>query len=308
VDRRSYIGPFWSEFSVSGAARDEPAVALSATGEILDSLPCRTCAYNLHGLQASGRCPECATSIRRSLTPDSLSAADPAWLGKLTTGSLLTAVSFALAFFGLCVASGMARGVTGSRVGLLAGYALLLVLPGLGVFFYTTPDPERRHEAVLSARRVGRFAVLGAMASTLGAAASTHFLLGALVLALPGLPALFLYTRRLLLRAGRSGWAVQAYIVGLGWGVALGSGLGGWALAALTLPMPGLLASLSCLLWLTLPTFLIWAVVVLAAMSNVLSGAADAARKHADAQRPEERGPWYGVQGRQRSYRRGPAD
>ena len=51
-----------------------------------EDLPCIHCGYNLRGLATDGRCPECGTSIARSIHGDLLSWADPLWLKRIDRG------------------------------------------------------------------------------------------------------------------------------------------------------------------------------------------------------------------------------
>src|SRR6266446_2518404 len=50
---------------------------------------CITCGYNLGGLDASGKCPECGTEIQFSIRGDKLAFADPAWLRRIRRGQAL---------------------------------------------------------------------------------------------------------------------------------------------------------------------------------------------------------------------------
>ncbi len=62
-------------------ARDGPEG--TRLGTVVAFVPCAPCGYDLRGLPADGRCPECGREIRCSLSPDRLMFADGAWLADL---------------------------------------------------------------------------------------------------------------------------------------------------------------------------------------------------------------------------------
>ena len=51
---------------------DETAtgVPIDEHGRLKDDFQCRTCGYNLRGLDTDGRCPECTTAVGRSVHGD----------------------------------------------------------------------------------------------------------------------------------------------------------------------------------------------------------------------------------------------
>ena len=60
-----------------------PNLDLVADGDIATDLECRACRYNLRGLAADARCPECNTSIADSLRSDRVHFAPDEWLRRL---------------------------------------------------------------------------------------------------------------------------------------------------------------------------------------------------------------------------------
>ncbi len=52
-------------------------------------VPCAGCGYNLRTLAINAQCPECYTSIARSIVGDTLDASDPRWLAKVYRGQSL---------------------------------------------------------------------------------------------------------------------------------------------------------------------------------------------------------------------------
>jgi len=70
-----------------------PAAALTVLSE---EIPCAFCGYNLRGLAADGRCPECGSRIADSLRGNLLEFSDPAWLSRLRFGTSLKLWNIAL--------------------------------------------------------------------------------------------------------------------------------------------------------------------------------------------------------------------
>jgi hypothetical protein len=60
---------------------------------IADDLTCAVCDYNLRGLDAAQRCPECGNEISLSLRSDRLEFADPIWLARMSAGVVLLTVA-----------------------------------------------------------------------------------------------------------------------------------------------------------------------------------------------------------------------
>ena len=116
-----------------------------------EDLPCIRCGYNLRELSPDGRCPECGTPIHRSIHGDLLSAADPAWLTRVSRGfTLIKAASVTLASIALFLVLALTfrapwipeivlRVV---ETGLRLGVSVSVILVLLGIFALTTPDPR----------------------------------------------------------------------------------------------------------------------------------------------------------------------
>ncbi len=128
---------------------------------------CVHCAYNLRGLASDGRCPECGTSIARSIRGDLLWQADLAWLTRVSGGFTLTKDCFVTWLAGL--AAGLTeRLVLGSSevsnflepVWATTIATLLLV----GIFRVMTPDPRLSlREQPIALRRIVRLAAIAAL-------------------------------------------------------------------------------------------------------------------------------------------------
>ncbi len=290
AEPQRYVGPFWGRWverdvrepSRRHKALDDPIVPLSATGEILGEARCRACGYNLRGLQAGGICPECAAPIAPSLRPDRLSSADAGWLERLQAGALLLLIGLGAATFGPCLMlpllSSASRPVVAGQV--CSGVLLLAAL--IGSLLYTAAEPEPRYEPALVPRRVARWSLAAALLSVAGTPVSFSLYVPALVLAMIALPALLLHTRRLLLRADHPRWATQAAINAVGLPTALAGVLASVvaSLAASRLAQQVML--LSAFLWLALPVFALWTLLVLFAVMVCLAQAADRARDRSE--------------------------
>ncbi len=110
---------------------------------ITRDVPCRQCAYNLRGLAANGRCPECGQPVALSINGDLLCFSDPNWVAKLRTGALIILASIlgsTLSFVLALAATYVLRRsflVEQHILGLLIGIALVV-----GAWLLTEPDPS----------------------------------------------------------------------------------------------------------------------------------------------------------------------
>ncbi|MEM1071297.1 MAG: hypothetical protein AAGB48_04335 [Planctomycetota bacterium] len=174
---------------------DPTTLPSAAAGmQIVSDLPCRTCGYNLVGLQAGGTCPECGATIpikRFSARGDNLTDAPASYLHRIAMASAINAFSAPAALI----------------VGLLAWMTPWLPLAALsmlgatgfaiGVFVLTIPRP-RGEQTVNDATLDGSRWRLGAR---LGAASWIFF---GLVVAAQGL-------------AGTNAWGGQGAWSALAW-------------------------------------------------------------------------------------------
>lgn len=119
-------------------------------------VPCVGCGYNLRGLEASGKCPECGLDISRSLHGDQLVYSGSAYLASLCRGIriIFAALIAQVALLALGIAAGaVVFGLVGGGsaspaietlvmgLALLADVAVAIVLI-FGWWLFSTPDPS----------------------------------------------------------------------------------------------------------------------------------------------------------------------
>lgn len=118
-----------------------PSIALDAAGLIDEDIPCRRCGYNLKTLSPESKCPECGTSVSRSIHGDLLRFADPDWVRKLATGTLTTMIGACLAIMGWLVFTAMVFvGLSVLQWGRTI-WILCWIVGAAGIWIITTPDP-----------------------------------------------------------------------------------------------------------------------------------------------------------------------
>jgi hypothetical protein len=100
---------------------------------IADNRPCIKCSYNLLGLPGTGNCPECGTSVERSLRGDLLRYASPEYVAKLHRGAFYVQAGIIASV--LLIAASIAFAIAGSVAGgTLVTLVLGLVPAALSVF------------------------------------------------------------------------------------------------------------------------------------------------------------------------------
>lgn len=72
-----------------GAPAKQRDSAIDAHGRVANGVMCVSCAQDLGGLEPGGVCPECGSSIKRSLAGPRLFYADPDWIKTLARGARL---------------------------------------------------------------------------------------------------------------------------------------------------------------------------------------------------------------------------
>lgn len=147
----------------------DPEVQFDENGRIADELSCRSCGYNLQGLHPEGLCPECGTSIVRSIYGDKLRYSDPAWISRLARGTLWIIIGLFTSTIGAFIIGGSIVGLAAvgsvsqsftTAIGGLLG-AGLSIITIIGVWWLTSPDPGQfETESKFSARVIGRWCIL----------------------------------------------------------------------------------------------------------------------------------------------------
>jgi hypothetical protein len=117
---------------IRAAARMEPMIG--------EDTPCRGCGYNLKGLEASGKCPECGRPIRRRRKLKhgecTMTAAPKSWLRVYSLGMTIAFVAWPAMIGGVFL-----RCVSGSRETALFAFAAGCAW-WLGVVIATRPRPD----------------------------------------------------------------------------------------------------------------------------------------------------------------------
>ncbi len=215
------------------------ATSLDDQGRLTGDLACRSCGYNLRGIHASGECPECDTSVGRSVYGDSLQYCEPRWMKSVARGANLLLCAIVLNLF-----LRLALAVLVSSVGLAAvvdhGATILMfvivAIQAAGFWLATMPDPGLgRLETAYSSRRIARVALLTSIALNLatmllgflGTADQALLIsilgisLVSIIMFVAGAFALLNYGRSIALRIPDRKLASQTRVVMWGWPISL---------------------------------------------------------------------------------------
>ena len=139
----------YAETKTTSASEPRESIVWTTSSTLVVDLPCVQCEYNLRGLPAGGRCPECSEGVTSSLQRDRLLFADPSWVGRIALGQTLVLAGSTMFWILLPF-------VTRSSIGSIA--EIMLALSGMtmagvivvGVFLSTQRESARRN--VLHAR------------------------------------------------------------------------------------------------------------------------------------------------------------
>jgi hypothetical protein len=280
---------------------EEDPIDLAPSGLIQDGfepidydLSCRHCAYNLRGMTEDGACPECGTSVGRSLLGDQLRFSDPVWVRTLATGMTWIVWGFVLGIL-LAVAL-MILGFTIpnldpyviSAIGSVSSLVMLV-----GYWKVTAPEPGVLEAPGMTLRSFVRWAtVAGAVVSltsqfavildpiTAGVVKGIGGLIG-----MAGFLALFVYARRLALRVPDDSLAHQTRVVMWGLVSSLGVLIVSGVILAITAsssatPTPGMVAAVPmCMAGVGYLVFAIWSLVLVIWYHRVASAAAHSAEQ-----------------------------
>lgn len=283
--------------------RPPPDVPLDADGRLTQSLPCRKCGYDLHGLSVDGRCPECGTAVGWSVHGDLLRYSDPAWVKHQADGALLLILAIG-AWIAGAVIDGLASGATSGRAAALAMSMLGSVMALVAIRKVTIPEAARaEEEPPASVRLVTRIlGVIGLLPRPILAAVRSRGLGGAtgisafeivlqtamMVTTLVAGFLLFILFRRLALRIPDHGLAKRTRIVQWGLAASYGIALGTALVTMIVAPAPGAAAGgtvaeefvVSLLVVAAIATagFALWWIELLLQYRTALHGAAAQAR------------------------------
>ncbi|MCH7791931.1 MAG: hypothetical protein IID31_06595 [Planctomycetes bacterium] len=120
---------------------------LSRSKGVPRGTPCPRCGYELTGLSAEGRCPECGSPVAAALRPDHLVYSSPDYVAKLHMGAFLVVLSLAIlivhfiggTFFAF---AGRIGGAGGAALFSIVGFANG-ILALIGWWLLSSPDPGK---------------------------------------------------------------------------------------------------------------------------------------------------------------------
>jgi hypothetical protein len=137
------VGDYLLQYSV-GFPEPEPAAAPpQARGRkvVAADVPCRKCQYNLRGLAADGKCPECGSPVRVSIRGPLIRYSDPQWVDLLRRGINCIIWGVVAAILGVIVGA-VISGATGNAVPAILISLCSSLLIVAGSWFLTSPDPS----------------------------------------------------------------------------------------------------------------------------------------------------------------------
>ncbi len=241
-------------------------------GRLAGDLPCLCCGYNLRGLPAESRCPECGAAVGRSVYGNKLAYCEPSWLTAVARGTnllvyaLILRIVFNIVSMVIFVALGM-----GGAYSAAVGYAfwgasiLLGVILAIGCWMATSFDPALgKQENMYSARRIARGALiatvlLGAIDNLLnlagfGATQVQLFLhsgvsFASLISYLICTGAFLQHARSMALRIPDQAMASKLRLATWGWPISVGVYLAGMQIMTLNAATQIMPAALATALW-----------------------------------------------------------
>lgn len=138
-------------------------VRLNPSGQLDEDVPCVQCDYNLRGLDAGGKCPECGSTIQRAIWVARINRCDPAWLTRVARGALWLTVGIisllVLALLSVVATEDVSLMLVASAI------AITVVTTIVGIWLATTPDPHQKGlERFIAFRRLARWSICVSLA------------------------------------------------------------------------------------------------------------------------------------------------
>lgn len=110
-----------------------------ATTQNENDVPCIRCGYNLRGLTAVGRCPECGEATEISMRGRNLAAADQSWIRSLVFGAALAGAS-PIMLMGMIFI--VPRVMNDSRVAIHLSFTAVFAIGGIGLWLVSRREPH----------------------------------------------------------------------------------------------------------------------------------------------------------------------
>lgn len=174
------LGNNTDQMNTSPDSTPAAAESQSLPAAITTDAPCLGCGYNLLGIARSGRCPECGSSVARSLRGNLLEYASVEYLRTLRAGGIVVIVGTFISFVGegtldatLKFLSTLTGSTSRGAPETLESLTNLLasVLWVIGWWMLTTPDPGLvGPDADMKPRRTLRWALIVSASLMLGKA------------------------------------------------------------------------------------------------------------------------------------------
>jgi hypothetical protein len=134
-----------------------------ASTQIASDLGCVACDYNLRGLNPLSRCPECGQSIAESMHPALMRFAHPAWLQRVARGAGILAAAMVMGTFtnvAWWIEDELQVAYVAGLINTIPWIMLMLVLPGVGVWMLTAPEPGTLRTEQLTLREALRWTMM----------------------------------------------------------------------------------------------------------------------------------------------------
>jgi len=217
------------------------AIPFDEAGMIATDVPCIKCGYNLRGLDEGRVCPECGTAVGRSLRGDFLKYCDPDWVGTVASGLNWIMLGVAIGVVGGAFVGALVGAKSAPPVAMELFILALSIIPLIGYWKLTVPDPSSDADTGFSPRRLVRitqvFGFCAQIPLRTGALGDYEMLETMLELVssinmIVFVFAILIYLRRMALRIPNARLASSCRTIMWAWVIVLGIGLAGLIVAA----------------------------------------------------------------------------